>query len=421
MQYTLSRNSIRKVAALSSGTAIAQILGMFAAPFLTRLYLPSEFGTFAIYLNSVLLLSVVACLRYEMTIMLVKQRRTAVLLVFLSALIAGVVSFSLWVPVIVFEDTIHAMVGLGVESHLLLVLPISLLLAVLYKIASSWRVRSKDFSGLSLSKLWQSLPQMFGQILFGLLHYGVWGLVIGEIVGRLLGFLSLAYRSRELLYIRLPLRFQRARRLLAYYRHYPLYSTWSGLINEAGTLAPVFFLATLYGVKTAGLFALMQRVYALPFDLVSQTASTIYVGEASQAIRTNVGQLPGLFVKVFSSLLVIAVIPATLLICFGPGLFEMVFGHEWYEAGIYAQIMAVAYGVRLAVSPISQTMQMLGRQRFILFLETIRLLSIVSVFAFGYLLTLEVEAVLFWYSVVLISCYVWMFVATWQLVKSVRV
>ncbi len=393
---------------------------MFAAPILTRLYLPSEFGAFAIYLNSVMLVSVISCLRYEMTIMLVKQRRTALLLLLLSAIIAGVLSFSLWVPIIVFEDAINAMLGLGVENHLFLVLPISLILAALYKIASNWSVRSKDFAGLSIAKLWQSLPQMFGQILFGLFHYGVWGLVIGEIVGRLLGFLSLAYRSRELLHIRLPLRFQRTRRLLTHYRHYPLYSTWSGLINEAGTLAPVFFLTALYGVGTAGLFALVQRVFALPLDLASQTASTMYMAEASHAVRTNAERLSGIFLKALFSLLALAAVPASLLMWCGPELFDAVFGQEWHAAGMYAQIMALAYGVRFAVSPISQTMQILGKQRFTLFLETTRLLSIVGVFACGHLWALEVEAVLFWYSAVLISCYAWMLVVTWKLVKSVR-
>jgi O-antigen/teichoic acid export membrane protein len=399
----------------------AQAIGVLAAPILTRLYSPNEFGAFAIYLNGVMLLSVIACLRYEMTIVLVKQRRTAMLLVLVCALIAGFLALGLWVPIIGFEQTIHTMAGLEAESHLLLVLPVSFMLAALYKVASNWAVRNKDYSGLALSKLWQSLPQTAGQISLGLLHFGVSGLVIGEIVGRLLGFLTLAVRSRAA--FDTP-RFAHLRRrvgtLLSYYRHYPLYSTWSALINQAGSVAPVFFLAALYGPRTAGLFALVQRVFALPMDLVGQTALTMYTAEASHAIRTDIRQLYKMFLRAFVLLLMLAAIPASLLIWSGPPLFDMVFGHEWHDAGIYAQIVALAYGVRLAVSPISQTMQMLGRQKLVLLIETTRLLSILGIFAFGYLLKSEVEAVLFWYSVILIGFQIWMLLATWRLVKRVN-
>ena len=394
---------------------------MLAAPILTRLYSPDEFGAFAIYLNGVMLLSVIACLRYEMTIVLVKQRRTAMLLVLLCALIAGFLTLGLWVPIIGFEQTIHSMAGLEAESHLLLVLPVSFMLAALYKIASNWTVRNKDYAGLALSKLWQSLPQTAGQISLGLLHFGVSGFVISEMVGRLLGVLALAVRSRKAFFTpRFTHLRRRAVTLLSYYRHYPLYSAWSALINQAGSVAPVFFLAALYGPRTAGLFALVQRVFALPMDLVGQTASTMYMAEASHAIRTDIAHLYRIFLRTFLSLLMLAAIPASLLIWSGPRLFNMVFGHEWYDAGIYAQIVALAYGVRLAVSPISQTMQMLGRQKLALLIEINRLVCIVSVFVCGYLLKSEVEAVLSWYSAILIGFQMWMLLATWQLVKRVK-
>lgn len=418
IRQVLNRDTIQKVFAISSGTIVAQALGLLAAPILTRLYLPAEFGAFAIYLNGVMLIAAVSCLRYEMTIVLVKQRRTAVLLVLLSALIAGVVSLLLWAPIMAFGDQIHQMVGLGVENHLLWALPVSLVLTALYKIASNWAVRSKDYAGLSLSKVWQSLPQMAGQISFGLFHWGVWGLVAGEMIGRLLGLLTLVYKGRKALPARMPMRLQRMRLLLSHYRAYPLCSTWSALINEAGSVAPVFCLAALYGAGTAGLFALVQRVFALPMDLVGQTAVTLYTAEASHAIRTNRRTLYGIFLKTFLSLVAIAVIPVVLMMWSGPRLFEVVFGHEWETAGMYAQIMAAAYGVRMAVSPLSQTLQMLGKQRAILFIEIARLMSIVSVFACGHLFKLGIEVVLSWYSGMVITFQMWMLFATWKAVKA---
>lgn len=419
MWRVLQKGNVRNVLTLSSGTVTAQAIGVLAAPVLTRLYLPSEFGAFAIYLNSVMLVSVIACLRYEMTIVLVKQYRTAKTLVVLCILIASGLAVGLWIPLAVYADSIHAMMGLDGENRLLLVLPISVLLVASYKVLSNWVMRRKEYGVLAVSKLWQSIPQTVGQLSFGLLHFGVWGLVIGEIVGRLFGVLVLASKSREMFPIQISLGLQRVAALLSYYRHYPLYSSWSALINEAGSVTPVFFLAMLYGPGTAGFYALVQRAFALPMDLVGQTALTMYVAEAAQAIRTNPGALYGLFMKTFLWLLAIAVVPVGLLLWCGPQLFGVVFGREWDMAGVYAQIMAAAYGVRLAVSPLLQTLQMLGKQKFVLVVETTRFLGIVGNFGAGYLLKADVETVLLGHAGVLIAFYACMWMAAWKAARGV--
>ena len=123
--------------------------------------------------------------------------------------------------------------------------------------------------------------------------------MVGEIVGRLLGLVSLTFRNKKAFS---SIRIAQPRRMLtlaSYYRNYPLYSSWSALLNETGSVAPVFFLAIIYGPGTAGLFALVQRVFALPLDLVGQTALTMYMGEASHTIRTNLRKLHGLFLTAF--------------------------------------------------------------------------------------------------------------------------
>jgi O-antigen/teichoic acid export membrane protein len=153
-------------------------------------------------------------------------------------------------------------------------------------------------------------------------------------------------------------------------------------------------------------------------DLVGQTAVALYTAEASHVIRTNRSLLYEIFRKAFLSLLPIAVLPVVLMLWSGPWLFEMVFGHEWEASGLYAQIMAIAYGVRMAVSPLSQTLQMLGEQRLILLIEVARLLSILSVFASGHLMKLGIEVVLSWYSGVVVTFQMWMLFATWKAVKA---
>ena len=62
---------------LVSGTAFAQVLSIIAAPFLTRLYGPEAFGLSAIFVGISAIVSAIACLRYELSIMLPETDKEA--------------------------------------------------------------------------------------------------------------------------------------------------------------------------------------------------------------------------------------------------------------------------------------------------------------------------------------------------------
>ena len=55
---------------LVSGTTIAQLVGILITPVLTRLYAPEAFGTLALFTSITSILGVIACMRYELAIML---------------------------------------------------------------------------------------------------------------------------------------------------------------------------------------------------------------------------------------------------------------------------------------------------------------------------------------------------------------
>lgn len=59
---------VRSVSMLMGGTASAQLLMVLAAPFLTRLYKPEDFGVLAVYTGLLALLAVIASLRYQLAI-----------------------------------------------------------------------------------------------------------------------------------------------------------------------------------------------------------------------------------------------------------------------------------------------------------------------------------------------------------------
>lgn len=71
LERLLPRNYFaRGVSILVSGTAAAQALTVLAAPLLTRLYSPDDFGLLAVYASLLSLIMVVSSLRYKLAIRL---------------------------------------------------------------------------------------------------------------------------------------------------------------------------------------------------------------------------------------------------------------------------------------------------------------------------------------------------------------
>ncbi len=82
------RNSLKLV----SGAAIAQAISLLLAPVITRLYSPSDFGTFTFLIALAGGIALIGTFRYEMAIMLPKDDKSAANVMFLSLGIAMAVT-----------------------------------------------------------------------------------------------------------------------------------------------------------------------------------------------------------------------------------------------------------------------------------------------------------------------------------------
>lgn len=402
---TNARRFLSDAFTLSSATGVAQIVALLAAPVLTRLYTPDDFGMFSVYASILSLVVVVACLRYELAITLPEENSSALALLSLSVFAVLLLTFGCGVGVYLFGDSLGAWFGLKDQKFLLTFLPMSLLLAGLYKAGSYWAIRTKSFRIVAVSKISQSSTQTVTQIVLGVLSLGAFGLVIGELLGKVLANVALWIGIRRddsanISHVTVAqLKFEASR-----YRKFPLISSWSAMINQAGGVAPTLLLAGLYGPVVAGWYALVQRVLAMPMDLVGQSIQMLYFGEASELIRKNTSALRRLFLKSAAGLFLLGLIPASLLFFFGDTLFAFVFGEEWRQAGVFSQILSVAFLFRFAISPLTQTLNIIERQDLQLIWDACRLVAVVGVLAAVYLLERDAgDALAAYVAVVVVS------------------
>ena len=110
---------------LVTGTTLAQVIAVLASPLLTRLYGPEAFGFLALSTSIITsIIRVVACMRYELAIMLPKTDEEAANLLGLSLLCVTVIT-GLTVPALYFGgDALLSLRGApGPGSYPVLVSP----------------------------------------------------------------------------------------------------------------------------------------------------------------------------------------------------------------------------------------------------------------------------------------------------------
>lgn len=348
----------RGVGVLVGGTAGAQLLMVLAAPLLTRLYTPEDFGLLAVFTALLALLTVIASGRYELGIPLPESDQDAANITLLSLTIVVVVTaLSLAVFLIWPLEIANAINAPELAAYLWLI-PFGVFFVGCYQVFNKWAVRSKQFGSIARTRIYQSIGTLAIQI--GGFKFGAPALLGGHAAGQGVGATGLAMsalKRPEFRRCSLKAMWAQARR----YRDFPIYSTWTGLFNTASLqLAPILFLA-LFGASVAGLYALTLRILSMPGSLIGNAVGSVFLSEAPEARRN--GTLPALVTRLHSRLAMAGALPLAVLLFFGPELFAFVFGEQWRQAGVYAQWMAPWIYLQFQWSPFSTLTSVLELQK----------------------------------------------------------
>ena len=372
----------RKVMVLSGATLLGQGVVVASTPLLTRLYTPEEFGVMAAFVSLLLILLPVSSLRYELAIPLAEDDRSAASLLALACAAVVATSAVIGAAVLLFPAPIAAAMGDPAVAPFLWLLPLALLGAGTYQALNYWAIRHGRFKSIALTRLTQSVGQVAAQLAGGLLNLGVFGLVGGDAVGRIggtgtLGTLALRRDGEALRAVTAARMGEVARR----FRRFPLISSGSALLNSVGLNAPALLLAAMYGPATAGLFVLAQRVIGMPMRLLGNAVAQVYLSEAGRLVHQDPDGVRRLFVRTGRRLLLAGVAPTLLIALVGGVLFRGVFGAEWHQAGVYAQVLALAFAAQTVMDPLSQTLNVLHRQDLQLAWDAVRVTAVVAAIA----------------------------------------
>jgi O-antigen/teichoic acid export membrane protein len=351
------------VITLITGTGLAQAIPIAISPILTRLYTPEEFGMFGMYLAIVSIFAVAATGRYELAILLPRNDKDAMNIVALSASLSVLFSLFLLIVVVVFGENITLLFGEPSLSAWLFWVPLSVLLVGVYQSLNYWSNRKGYYKRLAVSRTLQSVGASTTQVSAGYLNVGALGLIAGQVVAQIVSSSILAHQITKGDNKTLKQVSKKRMCVLAKkYNNFPKFLIAAHGFNTGSSQMPIMLLTAFFNSSVAGFYMLTQRVMGAPTTLIAGAIGDVFRQEASQAYRTT-GNCRKTYTNTLKKLLLLSILPSVIFFFIAPGLFALIFGESWREAGVYAQILTPVFFLRFVTSPLSAMFMIAEKQK----------------------------------------------------------
>ena len=326
---------------MSGSNLAAQAINLITYFILPKFFFtPKEFGVFGLFLPFYFILFEIVNLKMDQSIMLPKSDGEAKKLLNFSWVIAIIISLLvtgfLWIGALLFPS---------IDKHILFFLGLSLLLGGLLQPIMVWLNRERAYFRMGNIRVVQALATFGISILsFYLIKEVFNGLIIGFIGGQILallvGFVALPKLSKSMA----------DRSLINQYNQFIKFGTVSSMVGTLSRNLPAFAIKYFFGYAYLGYYTLATKYLNAPMGIFSTSIGQIYFKEASVAKQPRLKELTSSIVK---NIFVIIAIPTLILLFFGGGIFQFVFGAEWLIAGKIAQVLILWYFVAYVSGPLS--------------------------------------------------------------------
>lgn len=362
IKNSLNSKTSRNALVLMIGTVASQALPLLISPVLTRLFSPNEFGLFSLYFSVSMILWVFITGKYDMAIIIPRQDDEANSLTQLAIAITIIISVLLLLPSVLFKNEIAVLLDNPSLKNYIFLLPVSALFLGLYQVFNYWCNRNEMYSQLAWSRFNRSAGTSGWSILLGYIHI-TGGLIIGDLLGQIVSTLVLAYRAlKKDIKLFTVINIKQIKQVALKYNDFPKYNIPSSLLEKVSGQLPTLLFTSFYGLSVVGLFGFSQRIISAPGTVISKATGDVFRQEASKRFAEH-GECGSLFDQAFKKLLLLGIIPFLIIGLFSPIIFSLVFGKQWQEAGVYAQLLTPMFYLQFVVSPLSTMFLIAQKQK----------------------------------------------------------
>lgn len=356
--FNLKSDFIKHIAVLMSGTVMAQMVGYFFSPIVTRLYTPEEASELGLFMRIVAIVAAFATLRYELALPITKNDSHSFRLYRIalkSAIIVSLISVILLVIPIGFSLEINS-------SIFYLLMPIAILFIAINNLGTNWAIRNKFFKSISYARISNSLGANITKVGLGWLNFGSIGLIIGMVVGAVIAtfwFIYDFFRAKKKYNI--TSKSPRNYLLAKEYSEFPRVSLPHILMDLGRDLLIAVLLLKLFSKEDFGLYDLSFRMLKMPLIFVGVALGQVFFQRCAEKVNADEDIVP-LITKAVKTLALLSIVPFSILFIYGEEIFAFVFGEEWRESGRFSEILVPWFMLNFISSPITTLPVILRRQ-----------------------------------------------------------
>lgn len=390
---------------LATGSIISQVIPILATPFLTRLYGPDTWGVLAVFVSITAIFNVIACLRYELAIMLPQKEEEASNILVVSLLFPVIIA-ALIVPLVYFgqSSVIDILNAPGLSGYLWLI-PAFVLIDGIYLALNYWNSRTRHYTRLAIARIITSIGTVSGKLGFGYSGHANAGTLMYATVGgqllatTILGGQILRDDGKE---IKKAISWKAMKEAMIRYRNFPIFSSWAALLNVISLQTPALLLSFYFSPAIVGFYAIGNRMLTKPLKFIGNSIAQVFYQRAAAAFADGtISELAG---KTARNLALVGSFPMVLIAVLGPDLFSLIFGKQWHDAGIYAQILVPWTMIVFISSPLSSLNSILEKQAVGLLYNIVQLITrIISLVVGGITGNIFLGLALFSFSGVVLS------------------
>lgn len=339
----------KNISILFFGTILAQLIPFLASFLLARLYTPDAFGVFSVFLSLSLIFASFSTGKYELAIMLPKKKNKAFYLFVLSVLLSFVLNFIFLVSLILFGEHIASLMKFSGNIQYLYLCPVLAFATAIYTSSQYFLNRKKQYKKITKNKMVQSSLITVFQLAFAK-FFATLGLVLGYLLGAILATVNLLKGSfdEEKKYLK-GLSWKKLSTVGKEYKKFPIFFSFSyGLNTFVNNIIPVILTAS-FGLKYAGFYMLVQRVFGMPSSMVVSSISGVFFQKA-----TTQQDCRKLYLVISLGLFVVGAPFVLLFYYYAVELFQYMFGSEWIVAGEIASILIFMYWLSICTNSVAQ-------------------------------------------------------------------
>ena len=359
------------------GTVIAQIIGVVGSLILAKIYSPSLYGYYSVFLSFVSIINIFSSLKLEYIIITDKSDKTSVNIVNSLLFISLITSVF---PFIIFNIFRDFFIEQGITFTILLLSIFSAIMTANSRTLESYATRKLNFKTISNVKILTTFSTISLQLI--LFYFIDDGLIYGFIGSTIIVFLFYLVISRKV--IQVP-NFKNFKASIKKHKNILKYGLPSGIINGIAINSMPILMLSFFSSSSAGVYALSLKIVSLPLYIISASLSLVYFQKATKYYNHQKEALYSFTIKVVKTNILIIILFLLFINTIGVFSLYYIYGNEWENLNVFIFLLSFLILSRTIFSPISALIVIMDKMQIgLIFNLCIVIINFIAIY-FGYI------------------------------------